>query len=57
MPLAASTVTMKDCVTLRSPGSVAVTVTVALPRATPVTVTTLPETSTVATPVASDSAA
>ena len=54
---AAVTVTMKVCVALRPPGSVAVTVTVALPGATPVTLTTPPETLTVATPVALDAAA
>ena len=51
------TVTVNDCVAPRPPGSVAATVTVVVPRATPVTVTSLPETPTVATPVASDSAA
>ena len=51
------TVTPKVCGALRPPGSVAVTVTLAVPGATPVTVTVLPETLTVATPEAAEAAA
>ena len=51
------TATPKVCGALRPPGSVAVTVMVALPGATPVTVTVLPETLTVATPGVSEVAA
>ena len=47
--LAAVTVTSKDWLALSPAGSVAVTVMVAVPAATPFTVTSLPETLTVAT--------
>ena len=50
------TVAAKLCCAARSPGSVAVTVTVAVPTATPVTTTTLPAAETV-TRVVSDDAA
>ena len=48
--LPASTVTLIDCVAVAPSGSRAVTVTVALPAATPVIVTVLPATEAVATP-------
>ena len=48
------TVTSKLCDASRPPGSVAVTVTVAMPSATPVTVTAEPETLAVARPVSDD---
>ena len=44
------TIVVKDCIAERPPGSVAVTVTSALPGDTPVTVTVLPDTDAVATP-------
>ena len=44
--LGVSTVTAMRCVALRPPGSVAVTVTVAVPSATPVSVSVLPDTPT-----------
>ena len=50
-----TTVTPKDCSTL-PPAFVAVTVIVALPRATAVAVTTAPSTATVATSMSEDSA-
>ena len=48
------TLALKEAV--RPPGSLAVTVTVAIPAATPVTVTVLPDTDAVAMPVFDDDA-
>ena len=55
--LPAETVAVKDCEALRPPGSVAVTVTVAAPAATPVSVTRAPATDAVTTLGADDDTA
>ena len=56
-PPTACTVTAIDCVALKPAGSRAVTVTVAVPAATGASVTVLPETAAVTTPVRLERAA